>query len=154
MLLYQYFVIPISRLKASSANNLGDGPASFKCNREARGKPFIISSIVDQSTLPLCIFALKDTQSYNSEFIVGSMLTHINDSCICTTTEMTMNCLLSGEILSLRYVNSFEEWQIVKKGEAKLNRRVTPADSPKQMSLSKHGFFADGANINFIKRAN
>ena len=153
MLLYQCLVyfIPISLMKACSANNLGDGPASFKCNREARGKPFIITAIVDPSALRLCTFTYA--QMYGSECIVGSMLTHINGSFICTiNSEVAMHALLDGEITSLSYVNSFEEWQTIKKGEVKqrtklnvLNKREpNKTDTPDQMSLLKNGFCAQG----------
>ena len=111
----------ISRLKACSSNSLGDGPASFKCHREARGKPFIITVIVDELALPLCNYSFQGPSS--SDFKVGSMLTHINESCVFTTSAIEMDVLLSGEINSLNYVNSLEEWQSAKAGESKQQKQ-------------------------------
>ena len=140
--------IAISRLKACSSNSLGDGPASFKCHREARGKPFIITVIVDELALPLCNYSFQGPSS--SDFKVGSMLTHINEFCVLTTSEIQMDVLLRGEIFSLSYVNSLEEWQAVKAGETKQkNQQYKAAARPQnlskeQLSLNKHGFYAKG----------
>ena len=152
----------ISRLKACSSNSLGDGPASFKCHREARGKPFIITVIVDELALPLCNYSFQGPSS--SDFKVGSMLTHINEFCVLTTSEILMDVLLRGEIFSLSYVNSLEEWQAVKAGETKQKNQhqqkqqryckqrdsstvstARPQNlSTEQLSLNRHGFYAKG----------
>ena len=61
-----------------------------------------------------------------------------------------MDVLLRGEIFSLSYVNSLEEWQAVKAGETKQkNQQYKAAARPQnlskeQLSLNKHGFYAKG----------
>jgi hypothetical protein len=153
--------VPIARLKVCSSNSIGDGPVSFKCNRESRGKPFIVTQIVDQAALPLCSYTIEEQ---HSDFVVGSILTHINEACICTSTEISVRSLLNGEVVSVQYVNSLEEWQVVKTGGEK-KRKLTSTckqrdslpsglehqtlDTPEiqtkeQLSLHLHGFYAKG----------
>ena len=143
--------IAISRLKACSSNSLGDGPASFNCHRESRGKPFVITLILNPLLLPLCSYSFQGPSS--SDFKVGSMLTHINESCVFTTSAIQMDVLLSGEIFSLNYVNSLEEWQAAKASESKQQKQQryrkqrdsSSSDNVlEQISLEKNGFFAQG----------
>ena len=155
--------IAISRLKACSSNSLGDGPASFKCHREARGMPIIITVIVDELALPICNYSFHGPSTSN--FKVGSMLTHINEFCVLTTSDILMGLLLRREIISLSYVNSLEEWQAVKASETKQQnqqryrkkRDSSSSDnvlevaaarphnlSKEQLSINRHGFYAKG----------
>ena len=67
------------------------------------------------------------------EFQVGSMLTHINEACVCKSRNVPT--LLAGSVVSIAFVNNLVAWQAVKNN---------PKYFDEQMSLAKNGFLAKG----------
>ena len=70
------------------------------------GAPFTVSEITNTLKLPRLISPLSE------EFKVGSMLTHINEACVCKSKNVPT--LLAGVVASIAFVNNLEAWEAVK----------------------------------------
>ena len=131
-IIISYFkCIPIALLKACSGNNLGDGPVGFVGLRRKIGEPHTVTRITNILELPQCI----SLSLIFEEFDVGSMLTHIDGACVCSSNNIPE--LLNGDVESISFVNSIEAWEAIKLNA--LRNRISPAE---QLSLTKNGFYA------------
>jgi len=68
------------------------------------------------------------------EFKVGSMLTHINEACVCKSHNVPT--LLAGDVLLIAFVNNYEAREAVKNNPT--------ISFGQQVSLAKNGFYARG----------
>ncbi len=90
------------------------------------GAPFTVSEITNTLKLPRLISPLSE------EFKVGSMLTHINEACVCKSHSVPT--LLAGVVFSIAFVNNYEAWEAVKNNPT--------ISFGQQVSLAKNGFLA------------
>ena len=83
-----------------------NSPVGFIGLRKEQGAPFTVSKITNILVFPKLISPLAE------EFQVGSMLTHINEACVCKSHNVPT--LLAGVVSSIAFVNSFEAWEAIK----------------------------------------
>ena len=104
-----------------------NSPVGFIVLRKEQGAPFTVSKITNMLEFPKLISPLAE------EFQVGSMLTHINEACVCKSRNVPT--LLAGAVVSIAFVNNLVAWEAVKSN---------PKYFDEQMSLAKNGFLAKG----------
>jgi hypothetical protein len=131
-----------------------DWKCGFKFIRLGKGKPFLVNEIKFDNTEIRKYCALDFSNEVNAtDFNVGSLLTHVNDICICTiATEFDLHNLISATaVSSIGFVNNIEQWEKTKQQAAKTNKITKNQQLPRvyikskqTLSLELNGFSAKG----------
>ena len=122
----------------------GVGIPGFKYAREKRGDPFAVTELLSDMSSKILLYNASDSELQSQEFRVGSFLTHINGNCICSVVSSVdiWRLLHSNELDSVGYVNTIEQWRMIKRKEkTQQNRRK---ETTEQLSIDKNGFSNKG----------